>query len=402
MIKRITISLFMLCCMPYMAWGAATSTSYNIENDGLGSGGGRQTADSYTNIGMAGESFVSARATSTSYLADFGAIFWNPAALGALTVTESSADTSSAEFTLAYSSADPDSPLFMACYGTSQADVEDSCGGTATRAFTGDFSYEFTGLSNNTAYYFKVYALSGYDSSGNPIISHRYSETATATRSVSTASVFNPVSGASGSGSSMSTGAASAVAVDDVEVAPAAPLTPPSIVGRVTDLITSLLGGAPSATAPAPLRASSASAPSVGVSALDGGAPQPSVVGATPAETAQIIPVKKPALTGTAVTFLGSVPVPLAGASVALYSCPSPSARPSGCALYRSIGQANPIVSDSDGSFRFVPPAGIYRLAATKAGYESAEGDGFAFVAPRAVRLDMKPVSVWRRLFKFW
>ena len=190
---------FILYSAAYAA--GATSTSFIVENDQQVVGGGRQSSDRFTNIAGMGDILIATRATSTSFLADIGSIFWNAAHPGTLTVTNTSDVNATAAFTLSYASADPESPLFMACYGTAQADVESSCTGTATRALTDAFSYRFSELLNNTVYYFRVYPLSGYDDNANPILSPYYSATASSSRAIGT--VFAPVSGSSGSGGSM-------------------------------------------------------------------------------------------------------------------------------------------------------------------------------------------------------
>ena len=213
-IKNTIISCALLTVLvPLLAFADATSTSFIIESDKPVAAGGRQTSDSFTNIASVADTFIGGRATSTSYSVDFGMGFWNAAHPGTLTVTDTSDVSATAAFTLSYASADPESPLFIACYGTVQADVESSCTGTATRALTNAFSYRFSGLTNNTTYYFRVYPLSGYDDSANPIISPYYSETVSASRtsSASVGDIFTPVSGSSGSGGGTSSGVRTAM-----------------------------------------------------------------------------------------------------------------------------------------------------------------------------------------------
>jgi hypothetical protein len=393
-----------------------TSTSYQVEDDRLVSGGGRQTADSYTNIGVAGQPLVPVRATATSYLADFGMAFWNPGGTGTLTVTDSSNNVESAEFTLAYSSADPDSPRFMVCYGTSQTDVEASCSGTATQVFTSAFSYEVTGLLNNTTYYFKVYPLAGYDASGNPILGHRYSATVSSSRVAST--IFMPVSGSSGGGTSGGGGTYSytpSVPSSPISNTPPTitPFVTPSIVDRVTEFVGELFGiggESPAPVARAPIPRAALPAPVV----TKGRVIMPAISVSGPRVETRTVPVlptapreniffQEASIEGTVFGIKGTRSVPLSGTKITLYECPSPSARPAGCTEWHAPkGQANFVISDAKGTFSFAAPTGIYYLRVVKTGYEPADSVPFPVTGSHYARIDMKPVTLLKRLFNWF
>lgn len=383
---------------PAFAFAASTSASFIIESDSPVAGGGRQSSDSYTNISSVENALLSVRATSTSYMADFGIAFWNAAHPGTLTVTDTSDVNTAAAFTLSYSSADPDSPLFMVCYGTVQADVESSCSSSSTRAFTTAFSYRFSGLTNNTTYYFRVYPLSGYDSSANPIISPYYSATVSASREYR--DIFTPISGSSGSGySDAAPPAPPVVAISDDSLLPP-PV--PSVIERVTDFITSVFNPDPSAPAPKNLIANNRlPAPPAMPSSVVSIAPLPATPTSPRAKKASQMASIEGAVFGTK----GIRSVPLSGTRITLYECPSPASRPAGCTVWHPAkkGQANPVISDPRGTFSFDAPVGIYYLKVVKTGYEAADSVPFPVAeVARYARIDMKPASLWKKLFGYF
>lgn len=387
--------------LPSLCFALATSDTYQVENEMPIAGGGRQTSDSFTNIGAVGQNIVPVRASSDSYLADFGMAFWNAGSVGTLTVTDSSNNASSAEFTLSYASADPDSPLFMACYGTTQADVDNSCVDTATRAFTSAFSYEITGLLNNTTYYFKIYPLSGYDASGNPAITTRSSNTVSSSRAQGT--VFLPVSSGSGSGGSMPVAPSPSFPTASAQL----PLPAPSVFEQVTDFIASVFSPEPvppvvknvivNDRLPAPAAMPSSIVSVVPLAADDIALPL------TPAFQRTQTNPQTASIEGVVFGTKGARSVPLSGTRITLYECPSPAARPTGCTVWRPAkGQANPVLSDSRGTFSFDVPAGIYYFKVVKTGYEAADSAPFPVAVVRYARIDMKPVSLLKKLFGWW
>ena len=260
-----------LILLPLSVFAAATSSSFSVENDQPVLGGGRQSSASFSNVGIVGQP-LGGRATSSSFSGDFGAAFGNAAAPGTLTVTDSSTGDATANFTLSYPDADPDAPQFMVCYGVVSADVAASCSGTATQAFTTAFSYQFSGLANNTTYYFKAYPLAGYDSAANPILSPTPTSVVSSSRVRST--VFLPVSGGSGGGTggggggSSSAGGGSANSVASYSVpspSPVAPAPAPlGVIARIASFFegvaASVLPSTPSVPVPAALPADDRSA----------------------------------------------------------------------------------------------------------------------------------------------
>ncbi len=390
--------LFLLGFFPAFAFAEATSTSFIVESEQAVAGGGRQSSDSFTNIGTVGGGMIATRATSTSFTADVSTAFWNAAHTGTLTVTDTSDVSATAAFTLSYASADPESPLFMACYGTVQADVESSCTGTATRALTGAFSYRFSGLTNNTTYYFRVYPLSGYDDAGNPIISPYYSATASASRTVS--DVFTPISGGSGSGGGTSSGGNSGV----VQVASDDSPTPVGIVDRVMAFLgfaspppTPLQAGGSTATALPRLAPSSAQggSPSVGVGKDSFTIPTEDISN-TPSAFIPAPVAKLFAVRGTVMDTVVRAGVP--SVRVTVYACPSPVARIAGCSVLG--GKPLAIAADFRGQFTISVPVGIYRLRAEARGYDISESEAITITnSGKSVAMEMRRQSLWRRIF---
>jgi len=148
-----------------------TSNSFISRDSQPAVSGGRATSTAFESIGTAGQSIIG-RQTSASFTNDIGIFYFNPGNPGTLTVTDRASPTTlgQSDFILSYPNADPYAKQFMVCSGKILADVDNNCTGSANRAFTTATNYTFSGLSNNTTYYFKVYPLSGYDQNDNPII----------------------------------------------------------------------------------------------------------------------------------------------------------------------------------------------------------------------------------------